>query len=165
MKRSLLQRAIELAIDAHRGQEDPPGEPYIVHPMRVLVSVSQRDDAHQDEQLRCVAILHDVLERTDLTEKDLKKAGMPKAVIQAVRLLTHDDDQSYADYVVRLKANTLATTVKIADLMDNADLRRVMFRPGKRKDVRRVVRYAASYKFLTGQMTETQYRRAMKAGE
>jgi len=165
MKRSLLQRAIDLAVDAHRGQEDPPGEPYIVHPMRVLLRVSQMDDAHQNELLRCVAILHDVLERTKVTARDLKNAGIPKSVIQAVKLLSHDKADSYADYVVQLKSNKLAATVKVADLLDNADLRRVIFRAGKQKDYRRVVRYAASYKFLTGQMTEKQYRQTMKAGE
>ena len=59
---TLLQKAIELAVRAHRRSEDPPGEPYIVHPMRVMLRVSQADDAHQDELLRCVAILHDTVD-------------------------------------------------------------------------------------------------------
>jgi guanosine-3',5'-bis(diphosphate) 3'-pyrophosphohydrolase len=60
---SLLQKAIDLATKAHRGGEDPPGEPYIVHPMRILLNVSAADDAHQNERLRCTAILHDTLVR------------------------------------------------------------------------------------------------------
>lgn len=160
----LLQKAIELAVKAHRGSEDPPGEPYIVHPMRVLLSVSQADDAHQNQLLRCVAILHDSLERGNLKPADLKRAGMPKAVIQAVQLLTHDPDTTYADYVVKLKPDRLARAVKIADLLDNADLRRVTYRVGKSKDRRRVNRYAASYKFLTEQIDEKAYRRLMKHG-
>lgn len=159
---NLLQKAIELAVKAHRRSEDPPGEPYIVHPMRVLLAVSQADDAHQNDELRCVAILHDSLERTDLKAGDLNAAGMPKAVIQAVRLLTHNREDQYADYIVRLKGDPLARTVKIADLLDNADLRRVTFRAGKSKDRKRVVRYAASYKFLTNQIDETEYRMIMK---
>jgi (p)ppGpp synthase/HD superfamily hydrolase len=159
---SLLQRAIDLAVKAHREGEDPPGEPYIVHPMRVLLAVSQLDDAQQDERLRCVAILHDTIERGGVTAKELKAAGMPKDVIEAVKLLTHEASVTYADYVVRLKPNRLARAVKLADLMDNADLRRVTFRAGKaKKDEPRVVRYAASYKFLTGQMSEKEYRAAM----
>src|ERR1700674_3581188 len=108
---SLLQKAIELAVKAHRGSEDPPGEPYIVHPMRVLLSVSSLDVAHQDEPLRCVAILHDTLERTKLKAADLKAAGMPADVIRAVQLLTHHPESSYADYVVRLKTNRMARAV------------------------------------------------------
>ena len=160
-----MQKAIDLAVKAHRNAEDPPGEPYIVHPMRVLLAVSQRDDAGQDEELRCVAILHDTLERTKTTVSDLKAAGMPKDVVRAVQLLTHRGNETYADYIVKLKCDRLARRVKIADLLDNADLRRVTFRAGKGRDRKRIIRYAASYKFLTDQMTENQYRRAMKHGE
>ncbi len=163
---SLLQKAIELAVKAHRDSEDPPGEPYIVHPMRVLLRVSQADDADQEPDLRVTAILHDVLERGTLTEKDLRSAGIPARIVRAVRLLTHRDGTTYADYVIRLKPDPLARAVKIADLMDNADLRRVTFRGSKsRKDSHRVIRYAASYKFLTGQMTKSAYRKAMQRGE
>ena len=162
---SRLQKAIYLAVKAHRNAEDPPGEPYIVHPMRVLLAVSQGNDAGQDENLRCVAILHDTLERTKITVSDLKAAGMPKAVVRAVQMLTHGGDETYADYVVKLKTDRLARQVKIADLLDNADLRRVTFRAGKGKDRKRVIRYSASYKFLTDQLNEKEYRRAMAHGE
>lgn len=162
---NLLQKAIELAVKAHRGFEDPSGEPYIVHPMRVLLAVSQADDAHQNEALRCVAILHDTLERTKLKSADLKVAGMPMAVIRAVQLLTHLREDPYDDYIVKLKADPLARAVKIADLLDNADLRRVTFRAGKAKDPKRVIRYAASYKYLTDQIDQKAYRRIMKQGQ
>jgi len=162
---SLLQKAIDLAVKAHRGAEDPPGEPYIVHPMRVLLAVSGADDAHQDEHLRCVAILHDTLERGNLTSDDLKAAGMPKPVIHAVQLLTHHRKTPYLQYVIKLKPTHLARAVKIADLQDNADLRRVTFRADKPKDRKRVIRYAASFKFLTDQIDEKAYRRLMKHGE
>jgi (p)ppGpp synthase/HD superfamily hydrolase len=162
---TLLQNAIDLAVAAHRGCEDPPGEPYILHPVRVLISLSQSDDAHQDDQLRCVAILHDTLERTSLRPADLRAAGMPKAVVRAVQLLSHVRGVSYADYIRKLKRNRLARLVKIADLLDNADLRRVSYRPAKRKDRQRVNRYAASFKFLTDQIDEKAFRRMMKHGE
>ncbi|QOV87752.1 hypothetical protein [Humisphaera borealis] len=163
---TLLQRAIDLAVEAHRGGEDPPGEPYIVHPMRVMLAVSQGDDEHQNERLRCVAILHDSIERGGKSAGDLRNAGMPKDVVRAVLLLTHAEEDSYADYVVRLKSDPLARAVKIADLLDNADLRHVAFRPTKAlKDVPRLVRYAASYKFLTDQIGEKDYRRLMRQGE
>jgi (p)ppGpp synthase/HD superfamily hydrolase len=162
---TLLQKAIDLAVKAHRGAEDPPGEPYIIHPMRVLIRVSKADDAHQDEQLRCVAILHDTLERTRMSARDLKSAGMPKPVVRAIQLLTHENDTAYADYVIKLKPDKLARAVKIADLLDNADLRRVSYRPEKSQDRKRVNRYAASYKFLTDQIDEKTFRRMMKHGE
>jgi (p)ppGpp synthase/HD superfamily hydrolase len=163
---SLLQIAIELAVKAHRDGEDPPGEPYIVHPLRVLIAVSGADDTQQNTDLRVVAILHDVLERGRMTDKQLRAAGIPKKLVRAVRLLTHDKHVSYADYVIRLKPNPLARAVKIADLLDNADLRRVTFRAGKsKKDSARVIRYAASYKFLSGQLSERAYRKAMLRGE
>lgn len=157
-----LQKAIDLAVHAHRGSEDPPGEPYIVHPMRVLLAVSQADDAHQNEELRCVAILHDTLEHAGLKSADLKAAGMSRAVIRAVQLLTHRDQDPYDDYIVKLKDDPLARAVKLADLLDNADLRRVTFRAGKGADRKRVIRFAASYKFLTDQIDEKEYRRMMK---
>jgi hypothetical protein len=134
--------------------------------MRVLLAVSQADDEHQDEPLRCVAILHDTLEKSGLTSADLRRAGMPKTVIRAVQLLTHEKSVTYADYVVALKPNALARAVKIADLLDNADLRRVAFGTDKlQKEIPRLVRYAASYRFLTDQIGEKEYRRIMKAGE
>lgn len=159
----MLQTAIELAVKAHAGDEDPPEEPYIIHPMRVLLAVSQGPDSEQDEELRCVAILHDTVENTDMTLEDLAKAGMSKEVVKGVDLMNHKDGVTFADYVVKLKRHRLARLVKIADLMDNADLRRVTFRAGKaEKDNPRVVRYAASYKFLTDQVSEKEYREMMK---
>ena len=154
-----LQRAIDLAVAAHRKMEDPPGEPYILHPMRVM----QRFDDHE---LMAVAILHDTMERAGVTKDQLEDAGIDPAIIKAVQLLTHDATTSYADYVIRLQSNRLAKAVKIADLMDNADLRYVDMRADKqKKDRRRVVRYALSYKYLAGQMKKSDYRRLMKHAE
>jgi (p)ppGpp synthase/HD superfamily hydrolase len=163
---SKLQKAIELAVKAHRDAEDPPGEPYIIHPLRVMLRLSEVDDARQDQDLRCTAVLHDTLERSSMTAKQLLAAGIPERVVRAVRLLTHRSGVTYADYVIRLKRDALARAVKIADLMDNADLRRVTFRAAKsKKDSRRVIRYAASYKYLTDQLSESAYRKAMRRGE
>ena len=154
-----LQRAIDLAVAAHRDMEDPPGEPYILHPMRVMLQFD-------DPTLQAVAILHDTIERAGVTAADLKKAKLPKDVIRAVGLLTHDKKTLYADYVVRLSKDKLARAVKIADLMDNADLRHVDF-PAKKpeKGTRRVVRYALSHQFLTGRLSQPDYRRLMKNAE
>jgi (p)ppGpp synthase/HD superfamily hydrolase len=163
---NLLQKAIDLAVKAHRGAEDPPGEPYIVHPLRVMMAVSQSDDSHQNELLRCVAVLHDTIERGGVKPSDLRAAGMPPRVIRSVKLLTHRPDVSYADYVVKLKPDDMAKAVKLVDLLDNADLRHVTFRSDKlSKDIPRITRYAASYQFLTDQMSEKAYRKVMKRAE
>ncbi|HEX8323997.1 MAG TPA: hypothetical protein VF595_08785 [Tepidisphaeraceae bacterium] len=156
-----LQRAIDLAVAAHRDAEDPPGEPYILHPMRVML----RFPATQP-LLQAVAILHDTMERAGLTAEDLREARLPHAVIKAVVRLTHEKGTPYADYVVRLAKNPLARAVKMADLADNADLRHVDFPHKKpRKGTRRVVRYVLSHQFLTGRLSEHDYRRLMKEAE
>ena len=121
-----LQRAIDLAVAAHRGMDGPAGQPYILHPMRVMLRFD-------DPDLQAVAVLHDTVERGGVTPKDLRKANLGAAIVRAVMLLTHDPASSYADYVVRLKRNRMARAVKIADLLDNADLRRVTVRAEKPK--------------------------------
>ena len=159
MKRSMLQRAIELAVAAHADMEDPPGEPYILHPMRVMARFDDHD-------LMAVAVLHDTVERAGVTAAQLRAAGLPKGVVRAVERLTHRKGTTYADYVVALSADALARQVKMADLLDNADLRYVDFPPAKpKKGTRRVVRYALSYQFLAGRLSEKAYRRLMKDAE
>ncbi len=155
-----LQRAIELAVKAHRKQEDPPGEPYILHPMRVMLRFA-------DRTTQTAAILHDVVERAGISPKELRRAKFDKSIVRAIELLTHDKSKStYADYVIALSKDPLAKAVKIADLLDNASLPNVTFRVKKaEKDSRRVVRYALSYKFLIGEIKITDYRRLMKAAE
>src|SRR5215510_13911748 len=93
-----LQRAIELAVQAHKDQEDPPGEPYILHPMRVMLSLPEGD-----HPLRMVGILHDAVERGSLTLRRLRKERFAKEVVRGVELMTRTKNVSYADYVVRLK--------------------------------------------------------------
>ena len=157
-----LQRAIELAIQAHADQEDD-GEPYLLHPMRVMLSLGD----HASEQERIVAILHDSVERGGLAFDTLVKAGFSKRVVRAIQLLTHDKAKtSYAGYVTNLKPDPIARAVKLADLRDNAKLEHVSVRPKKwDKDAKRIQRYALSYKFLTDQLSEADFRRLMKAAE
>jgi (p)ppGpp synthase/HD superfamily hydrolase len=156
-----LQRAIELAVKAHAKQEDA-GEPYILHPMRVMLALADSDD----DEMRMVGILHDAVERGTLTMKELEREGFSKQVIVGVALMTHHDDVSYADYVVALKKHKLARRVKIADLMDNADLRHVDMRPMKfAKDRMRATRYILSYRFLIDVLDEKTYRKLMEEAE
>lgn len=159
---SPLHRAIQIAVEAHLGQDDPPGEPYILHPMRVMLSLPE-----SDHDLRCVAILHDALERTKLPLAKLKEAKFDSAIIRSIGLLTHDKERvSYAEYVVALKPDRMARAVKLADLMDNSNLRYVDFPIDKpKKGRKRVMRYAVSYQFLTDQIDEATYRQLMKIAE
>lgn len=109
----LTCKALCLAYQAHQGQFDPCGMPYIFHPFHLA---EQMDD----EASVCVALLHDVVEDTAVTIEEI--AGQfPPDVVEAVRLLTHNDDEAYEAYLTRIKANPLALKVKRADLKHNMD--------------------------------------------
>ncbi len=165
---SPLHRAIQLAVAAHANQDDPPGEPYILHPMRVMLSLEhEARERGESEALLAVAILHDAVERGRLTRARLHRENFPRSIVRAIEFLTHDKSKhSYAQYIVRLKRDKLARAVKLADLLDNADLRNVDFRSEKpKKGSKRVIRYALSYKFLTDQMSSRDYRRLMQSAD
>jgi (p)ppGpp synthase/HD superfamily hydrolase len=115
------------------------GSPYILHPLRPMMQM------HTDEE-RIVAILHDVVEDTEVTLNDLQEAGFGENVLEAVRLLTHEDDLSYEDYVLRLKSNPLARKVKLADLNDNADLCKMS--GNEEKDLARLKKYHHGWMLL-----------------
>lgn len=112
------KKALRLCFDAHKEQEDKSGLPYVFHPFHLAEQM-------QDEVTTIVALLHDVVEDTDYTLEDLKKEGFGDAVIDALALLTHDDDTPYMDYVARIKKNPIAKAVKLADLAHNSDLSRM----------------------------------------
>lgn len=109
----LTKRAMNLAYNAHHGQLDKSGTPYIFHPMHLA---EQMDD----EISCCVALLHDTVEDTDVTLEELAKE-FPKEVVDAVALMTHAEGVDYFDYVRAIKTNPVATKVKLADLAHNGD--------------------------------------------
>jgi (p)ppGpp synthase/HD superfamily hydrolase len=150
-----LERAIELAAHHHTGQVDKEGKPYILHPLRVMMACTSVN-------AKIVAVLHDTLEDTKLTEADLRREGFSAEVIEAVLAVTHRSDESYADYVIRASRLELAREVKLADLADNTHLDRVIFNPATSdRDLKRMHRYLLAYKFLTGQHNEAEYRSLM----
>ena len=114
----LTNRALRLAYAAHHGQTDKCGVPYIFHPCHLA-------EQRKDEVSCCVALLHDVVEDTDVTFEDLAAEGYPEEVLAALRLLTHHPEEPYFDYVKRIKSNPIATKVKLADLAHNSDLTRM----------------------------------------
>ena len=104
----LTKKALKLAYAAHAGQVDKAGMPYIFHPYEVALQV-------QTEEEVCAALLHDVVEDTDWTMGDLRAAGFPETVLEAVQLLTHDPAVPYLDYVRALCENPIAMAVKRAE--------------------------------------------------
>lgn len=108
----LLGKAIALAATAHGGQTDRAGEPYILHPIRVMLACSTLET-------RIAAVLHDVVEDTALTFSDLWRAGIPTNVVEAVEALSRREGEDYFAFVERARANPIARFVKMADLRDN----------------------------------------------
>ncbi len=151
-----IERAIEIAARAHAGQTDKDGQPYVFHPLRAMAAVEGAD-------AKVAAVLHDVVEDTSVTLEDLRREGFSEPVLSAVDCLTHRKDESYADYVVRCKANAVALPVKLADLKDNTRPERALLRPGKfESDLARIKRYYLSYKFLTDKIAEADFRALMR---
>jgi (p)ppGpp synthase/HD superfamily hydrolase len=125
-----LNKAIEIATRAHAGQMDMSGQPYILHPLRVMLRLT-------NPVARMVAVLHDVIEDTHVTEADIKRAGFSSEVMAALRLVTHDKKSiGYLEYVQRIRdsKNTIAVQVKIADLLDNTDPARLKHLKPKVRD-------------------------------
>ncbi len=136
----LTKKAMRIAFDAHKEQTDKTGLPYIYHPIHLA---EQMDD----EASTCVALLHDVVEDSDISLADLKAAGFPEAVLAAIQLLTHHEDVPYMEYVAKIKGNPLAAKVKLADLKHNSDLTRLSHID--EKALRRREKYAAAIALLT----------------
>jgi (p)ppGpp synthase/HD superfamily hydrolase len=141
-----LEAAIALAVEAHRGQVDKSGKPYILHPLRVMFRC-------QTDLERAVAVLHDVVEDTGRTFDDLRAMGFSAEVIAAVDCVTKRDGEGYEAFVERAAANPIARAVKVADLEDNMDLRRLGVAELSAKDVARLERYVRAWNRLMGDVS------------
>ncbi|OSM04244.1 HD domain-containing protein [Magnetofaba australis] len=117
-----LQAAIAIAVEAHAGQLCKSGRPYILHPLRVMFALDRPDD---DDEMRCAAVLHDVVEDTDVTLEDLRERGFSARVVALLDLLTHREEESYSAYIARLAPDPAARRIKRADLRDNMDITRL----------------------------------------
>ena len=135
-----LEKAIALAVEAHRDQKDRYGAPYILHPLRVMARMETPLE-------KTVAVLHDVVEDTDWTFDRLRDEGFGPPVIEALDCLTKRSGEEYMDFVRRSAQNPLARRVKLADLEDNMDLRRVP--ESSQPDPARWERYLAAWRWLT----------------
>ena len=114
----LTKKALIISFNAHKNQIDKSGMPYVYHPYHLAEQMNE-------EYSTCVALLHDVIEDTDMTLDELKSRGFPDQVIEALSLMTHSDDVPYLDYVRSMKDNLIARKVKLADLAHNSDLSRL----------------------------------------
>ena len=112
------KKAMKLCYEAHKGQVDKSGLPYVFHPFHVAEQMT-------DEATTIVALLHDVVEDTPYTLDDLREMGFSEKVLAALTLMTHDKRIPYMDYVAKIKENKIAMTVKLADLKHNSDLSRL----------------------------------------
>lgn len=135
-----LEDAIALAIEAHRGQLDKSRQPYILHPLRVMFNC-------ETEIERIVAVLHDVVEDTGRSFDDLRKLGYSQDVIAALDCVTKRPGEDYEQFIERAAANPVARNVKLADLKDNMDLRRLP--STEQGDMDRLRRYVNAWRRLT----------------
>jgi (p)ppGpp synthase/HD superfamily hydrolase len=133
-KGMMLANMLLLAANAHAGQFDRGGKPYILHPLKVMHYLKS-----DDEELQCIALGHDIIEDTEVTYTELAVAGMSERVIEGIRALTKVRGESYAEYRVRVMQNRDAMRVKLCDLRHNTDIRRL--KGVTEKDVARMAKY------------------------
>ena len=137
-----LESAIALSVTAHRGQIDKGGQPYILHPLRVMLKL-------ESEEARIVAILHDVVEdNLDYPLSRLESLGYSKEILEAIDCLSRRSGEDYVHFVARIKPNPLATEVKLADLEDNMDVKRLSSL--STDDFERLQRYRRAWSELKG---------------
>ena len=139
---STLEKAIALATTAHAGQKDKAGAPYILHPLRVMLGMDTESEM-------TVAVLQDVLEDSPVTEDDLRKEGFSEDIVEAVRRLTRNPDESYEAFIERVKSNDTARKVKMADIEDNMNVKRFKYpdHPTE-KDIERLKKYYHAWLIL-----------------
>ena len=137
--RPTLEDAIALAVEAHRGQRDKAGQTYILHPLRVMLRL-------EGEAERMVAVLHDVVEDSSYTLEHLRGLGYPEEVLGALDCLTKREGETYEAFIERVLPHPLARRVKLADLEDNMDVRRLTAVTAK--DTERLARYRAAWSRL-----------------
>jgi (p)ppGpp synthase/HD superfamily hydrolase len=137
---NLTKKAMKLCFDAHKEQVDKSALPYVFHPFHLAEQMT-------DEVTTVVALLHDIVEDTNTTFEDLEKYGFGEEIITALKLLTHNDDTPYMDYVAEIKTSRTATAVKLADLKHNSDLTRLSV--VDEKALKRKEKYEKAIKFLS----------------
>ena len=141
----MLEKAIEIAVEAHRGQIDKAGKIYILHPIRVMLK-----GKNEIEQI--VGILHDVVEDTPVTLDALRFEGFSDEIINALSCITKEEGEDYGHFIDRVLTNPLATQVKLYDLEDNMNRDRIPF--PTEHDEKRFLKYEKYHKIVAAKVTE-----------
>ena len=136
----LTKKALKISFEAHKNQTDKSGLPYVYHPFHLAEQM-------ETEETAVTALLHDVVEDTEITLEDIKNAGFPESVVSALALMTHDKSVPYKEYIARIKKDPVARAVKLADLKHNSDLSR-LDEVGE-KDLEILKKYEEAIAFLT----------------
>ena len=136
---NLIDTALAIALRAHTGVVDKAGQPYILHPIRLMLKMNL------DEE-KATALLHDVIEDSNITADDLLAEGIPETVITAVLALTRQEGETYKAFVLRAKQNPIARKVKIADIEDNLNVLRI--KQLTEKDLSRIAKYHKAWQSL-----------------
>lgn len=137
----LYDRALQIAIRAHKGQKDKADRDYVMHPIRVA-------ERCKDPRAKIVALLHDTIEDTSVTPSYLRSEGFPEEIINAVLSVTkRSENEDYDDFVRRAAENEIGREVKIADLEDNMDIRRL--KTISDNDADRLRKYLRAWQYLT----------------
>jgi (p)ppGpp synthase/HD superfamily hydrolase len=135
----LIETSLTIALRAYAGKVDKAGREYILHPLRVMAKMKT------DEEMSA-ALLHDVLEDSEITAEQLLAEGIPTQVVEAVQYLSKHENEDYQDFVARLKKNELAAKVKLADIEDNIDVLRL--NSLGENDLARIKKYHSAWRFL-----------------
>ncbi len=136
---STIEKALEIALKAHKGQKDKSGNDYILHPLRVM-------ERGRTETEKICGLLHDVVEDSDWTFEDIKNEGFSEEVVMALKCLTKAENEDYDKFIDRVVENPVAIQVKINDLLDNMDITRL----GEldEQDMKRLNKYLKAYRRL-----------------
>jgi (p)ppGpp synthase/HD superfamily hydrolase len=135
-----LDKAIAIAIKVHAGQIDKAGQPYILHPLRVMFKFQSEDEM-------IVAVMHDVVEDGEVTFYDLNTEGFSKKIVEAIECLTKRENEDYESFIMRASKNSTAKKIKIEDIRDNLDLTRL--HKITEKDLQRIEKYHRALEILT----------------
>jgi (p)ppGpp synthase/HD superfamily hydrolase len=135
-----LERAILIALQAHQNQRDKSGETYILHPLRLMLKMDS-------EAEMIAAVLHDVVEDSNWTPADLRKEGFSEEVLSVIECLTRRDQETYEEFIERVKLNPTARKIKLADLEDNMAIKRIS--EPTEKDWERLKKYHRAWRVLT----------------
>lgn len=135
-----LDKAIKIASNTHFGQVDKGGQPYILHPLRLMMKFKNKSEM-------IIAVLHDVVEDSDYSIDDLKSDGFTTDIIDALSCLTKKNNEKYDDFISRISTNELASKIKIEDLKDNMDITRL--KSVEKNDLERIKKYHRSLRFLS----------------